>query len=376
MISRFKINGFRQLFLLNPLYRYSTTATLAEPAQSHFLVDYLINSIGLSKDEALSATKNVKLYRSTRNDPDLVVNFFNELGMNRTQIRSLISANPTLLTFSVHKTLQPKVLALHEIGILGSDLIKVLLGFKSLFGRGIIRRPIEYLRNLLGSNENVAVVIRKFSSVLDISASRVIETNVQVLLSEGFSMEYVSRMLLDNPRCFMQKPGGLAEALHIVENEFRISRDSKMFYHGVITAASLGKEIIDMKIGVLRSFGFSDVAIYGMIRRFPVLIRSSEEKLRKIWNFFTNETAFSPDYLASHPVIFSLSLEKRVMPRFVVLKILNEMNLNKRTVSLYGALCMSESNFVQKILLPYKDDIPAVISSYFKIVGRKKKQNL
>jgi mTERF domain-containing protein, mitochondrial len=372
MISRFQFNGVQRLFLFKSLYQYSTSAVPAQPTQTNFLVDYLINSLGFSKDEALSATKTVILWNSSRNDPDLVVNFFQKLGLNNAQIRSIISAYPRLLACNVDKTLQPKVLALQELGISGSALISILVNYKSLLARGLRKRPIEYLRSLLGSDENVAEAIKKYGSVLDTWAPKMIEANVELLQKHGLSKEYVSRFMLENPRCFMQKPEWLEEVLYMVENAFQIPRESKMFYHGVLAISSVSKTTMDTKLGVLRSFGLSDVTIYSMIKQFPNILKTSEDKMRKIWNFFTKEIGCTPDFLASHPVVFNLSLEKRVIPRYEVLKILDEKKLSKRKPGLYTVLCISESNFVDGFLFRYKDEIPDILDFYFKIVGREK----
>lgn len=82
------------------------------------------------------------------------------------------------------------------------------------------------------------------------------------------------------------------------------------------------------------------------------------------------ELGYNLDYLATHPVIFGLSFERRLKPRSDVLKILNEKKLNKRKSGLYSVLCLRESEFVNDYILPYKDEIPAdVLDSYLKIVG-------
>lgn len=343
-----------------------------QPPQNGFLVNYLINSLGLSENEALSATKKVVLYKSSRNDPDLVVNYFKELGLNRNQIIRIASANPRVLTCNVEKTLKPKILCLQELGILGHDLVKVVTGYNFILARGLLIQPIEYLRNLLGSDEDVAKVIKKCSCVLDGSAARVMDSNVQLLLKHGLSMERVSRFLLLTPRVFIYKPKRLEGILYMVENEFGISRQCVMFYYGVLAASTISKATIDAKVEVLRSFGYSDSTIYRMIKKFPSIVRSSEDKLRKAWNFFTKEIGCTSDFLGSHPTLFNHSLERRVIPRYEVMKILKEKNLSNRMPGLYRFLSISESKFLDEFILPYKHELPDVVDSYITAAGRKK----
>jgi mTERF domain-containing protein, mitochondrial len=157
-----------------------------------------------------------------------------------------------------------------------------------------------------------------------------------------------------------------------VENDFGISRQAKMVPHGVIAISSLSDSTLDMKFEIFRSYGLSDATIYRMVGRSSSCVLSSDEKIRKIMNFFINELGFEPDFLATLPVILDLSFEKRVKPRSEVLKVLNRMKLNKRKRGLYSVLCMPESNFVNDYLLTYKDAMPDVYNSYFKLVGRDK----
>lgn len=379
MIFRFQSGVFRRLVVFNGFYSYSTAAAAGVPAQPQkypFLVDYLINSIGLSTEEALSATKKVLLYKTSRNHPDLVVKFFKELGLNKNQIRSMAFKNPKLLTYNVEKTIRPKVLELQELGLFGSDLIRVLINYKLIFVKGKFKTSIEYLRSFLDNDANVVKAIQRFSFALDASVTRLIESNVQLLQRQGFSKEFVARILVEYPRCFAQRPEKIEEVLYMVENEFGIPRQSKMFYYGVIATSSASKAKIHSKMNVLRSFGLSDLSIIGMIKQYPNILGTSEDKLKKIWNFFSTEVGCSPDFLSSHPVVFNLSFEKRLLPRYEVMKVLNEKLLNKKKFGFYSILCLKESDFINKILLPFEKQIPDVVDSYLKIAGRKKTQTL
>lgn len=346
----------------------------AQPQQNPFLVDYLVNSIGLSKEEALSATKKVN--ETSISQADLVVGFLKELGLNKNQIRSIALKSPRLLAYNVEKTILPNVRELQELGMSGSDLTRVLITYKLIFAKGILKTSIEYLRNLLGSEENVVKAIKRFGFILNSTASRLIESNVQLLQKQGISKEFVARILEEHPRCVVQKPERIEEALYMVENEFGISRHSKMFYYGVIAAASNSKAMIHSKMKLLRSFGLSDLRITGMIKQHPGILGTSENKLRKIWKFFSTEVGCRPGFLASHPNVFNLSLERRVLPRYEVLKVLNEKQLNKKKIGLYSILCLTEPVFINRFLLPFKDERPDVVDSYFKNVGRKKSLKL
>ncbi|CAI9106518.1 OLC1v1005698C1 [Oldenlandia corymbosa var. corymbosa] len=87
----------------------------------------------------------------------------------------------------------------------------------------------------------------------------------------------------------------------------------------------------------------------------------------RIWivvDYFMNELEYSADYLASHPVLPTLSFEKYVKPRIEVLGTLNEKNLNKWKGGLLTVLGMSESKFLKNYIRPYKNVRPDMCETY------------
>lgn len=59
---------------------------------------------------------------------------------------------------------------------------------------------------------------------------------------------------------------------------------------------------------------------------------ASDEKVRANMQFFSEKLNWGPDYVSKNPVLLSLSLEKRVMPRCLVLRILASKGLRKGNV--------------------------------------------
>lgn len=377
MISRLSANGvLPRLLSLESLCSFSTVSAAAQ-SKTNCLLNCLTSSLGFSEEEALSTLEKIGNRRRSRKEPNLVVNFFLNLGLNKTQIKSLVSVDPKLLLYDVDKTLLPKIQALQDVGLSESDLAKILMNYKSIFSRGRVIRPcVDYLRILLGSDEKVAIVIKKYSNLLDPRAPRIIESNVELLQRNGFSRENVCRLVVKIPRIILRDSAFFEGVMNRVENDLGISRESKMFYHGFIALAGIGDAKFKMKFEMFRSLGLSDATIYKMLARFPNIALSSEDKIRKAWNFYTNELGYAPEYVAARPVMLSLQLERRVKPRSLVVKVLTEKKLNKKKINLYTALLKSESEFIDKFLLPYKRAIPGLYRSYLRIVAKKKVENL
>lgn len=371
----------RVVFFSKPLLHYCTTTTAAaaeaaapKPHKNHFLEEYLINSLRFSKEEALSASKKVPL-KPFRKDPNLVIHFLGKLGFNKSQIKSIVFVLPKLLFCNPEKTLKPKIQFFLDLGFSGSEIVKLFMFQKHLFttGSGFIRDRLDYFRTLLGTDERVTKALKRCSSLLRYDASERVAGAAVLLRSYGFSDENVGNFILRSPRrVFVLQPKQIEEMSLVVENEFGIPRGSAMFYYGIEVLTTLTKSTVDRKLDILRSFGWSDVDIRKMVGKHPLCLRLSESKIREALKFFMKELGYTPGYLASHPTLLSLSLEKRVKLRNEVVKVLNEKKLNKRNASLYGVVTLPESKFVKNYLLPYKEKIPDVYRSYMEVVGGSK----
>lgn len=335
--------------------------------------EFLIDSVGLSREEAVSALTRYPVTRlkPIKKDLNVVVNIFQGLGLNKSQIKSVISASPTLLFNNLDKTLKPKIRLFQDLGLSGSDLVEFIMAHKTLFRTGLdcyIRPRIDCLRELLGRDDKVVVALKRCSFLLGRCAPKYIARNVMLLRKLGISDE--------NPRAALAlNPERVEEMSRRVENDLGIPRESAMFYHGFVVMSSVSKSKFDAIWGIYRSFGWSDADIRKMLRNLPNMLSLSEARIRKALDFLMNELGYGPEFLASRPKLFTLSLERRLKPRYAVIKILNSKKLNKRKASLYSVLCVKESKFVENYLLPYKDEIPDVYESYTRTcqkIGNKK----
>ncbi|KAI5654778.1 hypothetical protein M9H77_31965 [Catharanthus roseus] len=330
---------------------YSTIAAAAQ-CRTHSLPDFLISSLGFSEEEAVSSFEKATRGNLSRK-PDLVVNFLQNLGLSKTQIKSLVLVDPKLLYYDVDKTLIPKFRVLQDVGISNSDFAKILMHFKTFFSQGRqFAQCVDYLRTLLGSDEKVAKALKKNSNLLHCRAPQTIASNLELLQKNGFSSERIYHLLVHNSEVILRNTDYVQSVMDRVKNDLGISCQSKM------------------------SFGLSDATIYKMVARFPNIVMTSEDKIRKAWKFFANELGCAPEYMAARPVMLKLQLERRVKSRIEVVKVLTEKKLNKKKTDIYTALMIPESKFLEKFLLPYKDAIPDLYDSYSRIVGTQKVENL
>ncbi|MCD7469896.1 hypothetical protein HAX54_009308 [Datura stramonium] len=354
-VSRF--HGFADL---RSLYSFKFQHLYSTPAQTHFLVKHLVDSLGFSKEEASLACSKVTSRKSLKN-PDLVINFLKQTGLEQTQMKKLVSVAPKCLFYDVSKTLKPKFQCLMDIGLSVSDLVNVIAKDATLLERGLVthlRPTIDCLRRTLGSDENVVAAIKKTPWLLSFGGHHVMEANILLLKNGGVSDVRIKNLVLKNPRYISQKPQWFKDLMNRVEKDFRVPLDSSMFPYAFHALASQKKPLCEKKIELFKSFGLSHDDVLTMFRKLPYCIALSEVKILKGLSLYIKELGLKPAYLASRPSILIYSLEKRVVPRMQVLKILEEKKLVMRKYALYSFVSLPESKFIEYFVLPYKDQIP------------------
>ncbi|MCD7473081.1 hypothetical protein HAX54_014667 [Datura stramonium] len=343
------------------LFRYSTAAP-----KTHF-------SLGLSKEEAISSSAKVGSPEKIFKNSDLSVNFLKQTGFNDTQIKILVSKSPEVLCYDVEKTLKPKLQCLSELGLSGSDLVKVLLRDWKFFSRGLdthIRPAINCLRNLLGSDEDVAKVIKRTSWLITYNGGTTMQYCLNALRSFGCSNDKIKNFVITCPKILKINSKRLEEMLHRVEKEVGVSPDSAMFLHIVGVLTCFNEANVDTKFAIFRSFGWSDKDILTMLQKLPYCVGLSEARIQTTLTFLMKEVRCTSIYLASHPSLLAYSLEKRIIPRYEMWKLVNEKNLIKTRHGFYTVMIWPESKFLEKYVLPFKAELPDLYDLYIKRIGK------
>ncbi|XP_075082481.1 uncharacterized protein LOC107791225 [Nicotiana tabacum] len=367
-ITGIHVNGVKNLHIFS-IYTFRFLHANTTTTPTHFLVDFLVDSLGFSREEAVTTSNKVTRLKPSKN-PEFVINFFKISGFDNTQIKNIVSKSPKVLFSNVDKTLKPKLEILQEIGFSGSDLVKFANANIHIFDRGVdtfLRPSLNYLRTLLGSDEDVVKAIKKASWLLGCNAPKIMAPNVLLLQNIGFSDLKLRKFILHHPRIMMRKTEWLEDIFHRVEADFGISRESATFLHGISAVSSFSQSTLAEKVDVYRSFGWSDAHISTMARKLPFCFCLSEAKICKQLTFLMKEVGCTSEYLASRPKLLMYSLEKRVIPRYKVLKILHGKRLNGG-LGFYSAACMTPSKFMKEVVLPYKDKLPLLYGSYMKSV--------
>ncbi|XP_071713302.1 uncharacterized protein [Rutidosis leptorrhynchoides] len=162
------------------------------------MVDYLINYLGFSKEQASTVTSKVSHLKSTQK-PKSIIDFFKKCDLDNTQIRKIVSCSPKLLTSHVDKTLRPKFRVFKELGLSGSILEKLIIE-STITSCASLVSNVNCVRELLGTDEKLIKVIeRSWWALTRLNLS----DNLLVLQKYGSSNDKIQMLLIQMQKTFV-----------------------------------------------------------------------------------------------------------------------------------------------------------------------------
>ncbi|XP_074282448.1 transcription termination factor MTERF8, chloroplastic-like [Silene latifolia] len=329
---KLSINGVQRILSAHKFKRVSNYTTVAAKASEipNSMVNYLVNSLGFSEEEALVTSSKVSTtFKSTEN-PNSVIDFFKISGFSQSQIKHLVSRGPKVLFCNVDKTLKPKIQVLQDLGFSKSDLPHVISFNPDICWRSLndqIIPTLENLKSVFGDDNEVLInSVKKSPWLLEKGVVDV----VSLLRNYGLSDDQIKLFALRKIRYLSIGTKSLEPTLIRVEN-LGIPRGSGMFFHGICAFCSISEASLDARERIYKSYGFNDEDVLTLARKNPYALMLSESKLRNGLDFFMKEAGYRPSEIASRPNVLTFSLEKRVIPRYRVWKGLKERGIQKVT---------------------------------------------
>ncbi|XP_050388291.1 uncharacterized protein LOC126805541 [Argentina anserina] len=114
-----------------------------------------------------------------------------------------------------------------------------------------------------------------------------------------------------------------------------------------------------------KRWGWSDNHIVSAFRRDPRCMILSEKKLMATMDFLVNKMGLESQAVAELPDILSYSLEKRIIPRFSVVRVLLSKGLiEEENLSFSYVAKTAEKYFLSAYLTKYLDEVPQLSNVY------------
>ncbi|KAK9199915.1 hypothetical protein WN944_015109 [Citrus x changshan-huyou] len=284
------------------------------PKECSFTVSYLINSCGLSPKIAKSVAERVKLQSSKQ--PDSVLQFLKNRGFNGSQIAKLVRVRPQLLFAHPERSLLPKIEFLNSIGATDTELADVCSSIPAILGQSL---------------ENLLIPNYKFLKKDCVSETCILERprNARGLFCTDFIML--------SPNCLQRQDKFYGNVKKVIKMGFDPQKCE--FVHAMQVFSSIGQSTLECKLDVLRRWGWSD------------------EDVRMGWH---------PSAIAHVPSAFTYSLERRIIPRCSVIRVLLSKGLINEENKIYLSSLVINSNkrFLDKFVTKYQDHVPQLLNIF------------
>ncbi|XP_058004464.1 uncharacterized protein LOC110636488 isoform X2 [Hevea brasiliensis] len=351
---------FHSLFAIR-----SFSSTISSNLNEHsFIVSYLINSCGLTLKSAQSISKRV--WFETPERPDSVLRFFREHGFTDSQISKIVKHRPCLLLAKPEKTFLPKLEFLRSIGVSRSGLPIFVSRNPDLLVRSLERCLIpiyEILKSVLISDEKVVKTLNRMENRSLYFFQKTFSNNLSILRGLGISQSSISYLVTQSPSAMCQKVGKFAEVVKKVMN-LGFDPSKVIFVIAVHVFHSMSHKTWEHKMEVYGRVGLSEDEIWSMFRKHPKCMSLSEKKVTGMMNFLVCKMGWQAAAVARVPNILFYSLERRIMPRCSVVRVLLLKGLIKADIHLSAVLIPSEKNFLESFVIKHQEQLPQLLDLY------------
>ncbi|KAK1257157.1 hypothetical protein QJS04_geneDACA024667 [Acorus gramineus] len=356
-----------QSFLQNPLSipRPISTTSSSHTAIEHpksLTLSYLTNTLGFSSDAALKASKRLNL--KTTHNAESVLACFRNHGFTDAHIAKIINSWPQLLACNHAKVIEPKMDLLRRLGLSDSDLVKFICSNPVTLVRSLtnsVAPCLDSLKGIFGSDDNVVTALKCSPWVLNGDPDRKLRPNILTLQALGVPMSWIIKSMRRS--LSFASPDWFEEVTETVKG---LGLDPKRpkYLNVVVVMSGMDRRTWEEKCRVFRSFGVSEEETLLVFKKQPLCLGNSAKKIGTMLGFYVNELGWKPSVVLGRPTVLTLSLDKRVIPRCSVLKLLTSKGLLVKDFDWIPALLLKECDFLERFVNKYLVEAPELMQVY------------
>ncbi|CAJ1941056.1 unnamed protein product [Sphenostylis stenocarpa] len=343
-------------FSLRFNYKFATV-----PNARSFAVSYLVSTCGFSSESALSASRN--LHFDSPRKPDSVLAFFSAHGFSLSQIRTIVKCVNRILLCNPNKVLLPKFLFLRSKGASDADIVHMVTTGPLFLTRSLANHIVPsylFVKRFFDSNKQTMACLRR--NFCFISATG-FSLNVQMLLDNGVKRSSIAKLLRMWPSILCSY--NLSNTVRELK-EMGFCPSTTSFAVALLAKRTVNKAKWGDKVEVFKKWGWSEEHVLMAFRRHPYCMLSSPKKIDAVFSFWVEELGYSSLELFKSPIIFQLSLQKRIVPRSLVLRFLAKKDLRKKGASYVTPFLMTENVFLEKFVNRYEKHSSQLLKMYEK----------
>ncbi|XP_075503712.1 uncharacterized protein LOC142541059 [Primulina tabacum] len=297
-----------------------------------------------------------------------IMKFLDDIGVPKGYIRNIFLLFPPILSYDIDKDIKPRLQSYAKVGVKDCDLGKMLVKYPWILSTSILENFQKFIDFFDG--EKVPKIcssnaVKNWPLILGCSVNKM-NWMVHQFNEMGISNKKFGQIIVTSPQLLLRKPQEITQVISFFKDvgldEDAIARTlgrcpeifaasidktlkkkleflssvgiSKTYLPRVIRkypelfVCDVDKALLP-RMRYLKKIGLSMKDIRSMVSRFsPLLGYSVEQVLQPKIEFLVNTMGFPLSEVVEYPRYFSYSLEKRIKPRYWVLKGRNiEFNL-------------------------------------------------
>ncbi|WVZ96126.1 hypothetical protein U9M48_041801 [Paspalum notatum var. saurae] len=344
------------------------------------LEDYLVAACGLAPDQARKASKKAfeeaskgskkpfeGLSRSrlnTASNPDAVLALLSGAGLSRAHIAAVVVADPLILRSSA-KIIGPRLVAIRDrVGLSTQQIYQLLLVGSRAVRRCDVLPALQFFISFFGSFEQALVAIKRSIAILFVDIDRVAKPNIELFRQWGLSARDTVHICSHFPLLLVFNPERV-KGFVVRAEALGVPRSSGVFKYALGLVSRISKDKVAARLEFLKgALGCSEEEVAMAVSRMPSILGISEECLLPKIHFLLNEVGLEPRHIVERPSLLGLSLEKRLVPRHRVMKLLQAKGLLDSHRRFYSLASTGEQTFRLKFVDCHKDSVPGLAEAY------------
>ncbi|KAK8649121.1 hypothetical protein V6N13_129857 [Hibiscus sabdariffa] len=281
------------------------------------LADHFIEKHNFPPEIAFKAASSLTTVKHPRKCDD-IISFLKESGFSKAHIEEAVKRMPDLLSFSLEKTIKPKVKIFGDFGFSNNDVADILVRDPWIFTRSVDTRivpSISYLKSVLGSDADVVKLLKSSPWFVAFDLQKTLMPNIEFLRSCGVSWSQIVSYVFNFPRFLLLKHESIRQYVKRLD-DLGFDRNSNMFLVAIRTLSSMREETWEQKLELFRKLGFSQDDIMSTFRKAPQVFAVSERKICEITEFLHTRNNLGVSFIVSNPMVLGFSLERRLKPGY------------------------------------------------------------
>ncbi|CAJ1963443.1 unnamed protein product [Sphenostylis stenocarpa] len=327
-----------------------------------FAVSYLIYNFGFSPDSASRTSTTYNICFQSPEKPESVISFFRNRGFSKPQINNMVRKLPWLLSCDPCKRILPKFEFFLSKGVSSSKIVELVSTCPEVLAPSLKNHIVptyELVYRFLQSDVHTVACMCGNSFF---TGGYRLARNVRLLQENGVRESNIA--LLFRSRC--KAVFSSTDIVKLVEELTGLGFDpsKSAFAVALIAVTSFSRSRWKEKVDAFKKWGWSDEAVLEAFRRYPHCMLASIEKINIVMNFWVNQLGWDALNIARCPKILGSSMEKTIIPRALVVQHLLVKGLWKKSASLVTPFTVSETRFLKKYVICFKEEKCQLLKLY------------